>query len=88
MQFNNICLIFFTNVLLHCSINLTFGLSLRALFSQRQRLESGVGLTSGLTQTEERHHNLMKHLHPSAMMAQLYHDLPGNYQGFCVLVLL
>uniref|UniRef100_A0A1B6DQE1 Nuclear inhibitor of protein phosphatase 1 n=1 Tax=Clastoptera arizonana TaxID=38151 RepID=A0A1B6DQE1_9HEMI len=47
--------------------------------SKRQRLESGVGLTSGLTQPEERHHhNLMKHLHPTAIMNQLYQDIPGT----------
>lgn len=45
---------------------------------QRQRLESGVGITSGLTQPEEHKTNLMKHLHPSSLMNQLYHDLPGK----------
>lgn len=44
--------------------------------SKRQRLEAGVGLTSGLTQTEDRP-NVMKHLHPVSVMNQLYSDLPG-----------
>uniref|UniRef100_A0A1B6KDP3 Nuclear inhibitor of protein phosphatase 1 n=1 Tax=Graphocephala atropunctata TaxID=36148 RepID=A0A1B6KDP3_9HEMI len=43
--------------------------------TKRQRLESGVGITSGLTQPEEHKTNLMKHLHPSSLMSQLYHDI-------------
>lgn len=48
------------------------------LISQRQRLEAGVGLTSGLTQIEDRP-NVLKHLHPVSVMNQLYSDMPGNF---------
>lgn len=36
----------------------------------------GLGPTSGLTNTGDDRLNLMKHLHPSAIIPHLYHDLP------------
>lgn len=53
---------------------------------QRQRLESGVGITSGLTQPEEHKTNFMKHLHPSALMSQLYHDVPGQFFSYKIIL--
>lgn len=49
--------------------------------TKRQRID-GVGPTSGLTNSSDDRLNLMKHLHPSAMMPHLYHDLPpeGSHQ--------